>query len=341
MSRLLVRECLSLSVVAHLNVWCVSPSAVAPCLSIRPPLVVQPLPRCPLPYVSIFPHLRARCRTAKRTMGLCARVAFSCTPSTIATLPTRTPRPVCPHCGPIRPSPPAPRAPEAPPPAASGAQLRDTQSPSPPPCPPRSPSTNKSRFLSPQQIKGQEGVKNSFSSPGGGGAREKLGLWGLFDGECVGNPEECGCWDRRGRARRREEGPPPGPPRPPRSRGRLRSSSPSVSSRSQSPSLSPLAPLLFLPPLCQFSQILISLFFFSLFPFLLFVFASPLSSSTSFSSFSHFYSLQSLAQHLYLDLNSHPLSSLFVSDTLCASLCLCFLMAPSLCLWLWFFSVGS
>lgn len=130
---------------------------------------------------------------AKSTMGLCARVAFSSTPSPTATLPTHTPRPACPLSGPTRPSPPAPRAPEAPPPAASGAQLRDTQSRSPPPRPPRSPSPNKSRFLSPQQIKGQEGVKNSFSSPGGGGAREKLGLWGLFDGECVGNPEECGC----------------------------------------------------------------------------------------------------------------------------------------------------
>lgn len=70
MSRLLVRERLSLSVVAHLNVWCISPSAVAPCLSIRPPLVVQPLPRCPLPYVSIFPLSPGQVQNGQEDNGL-------------------------------------------------------------------------------------------------------------------------------------------------------------------------------------------------------------------------------------------------------------------------------
>lgn len=208
------------------------------------------------------PYLRARCRMAKKTMGLCARVAFSSTPSPTATLPTHTPRPACPLSGPTRPSPPAPRALEAPPPAASGAQLRDTQSRSPPPRPPRSPSPNKSRFLSPQQIKGQEGVKNSFSSPGGGGAREKLGLWGLFDGECVGNPEECGCLGppRQGEA-------PGGGVRPRDPHGLRGPGAACTPARRASPRAlglrfsPPLAPLLFLSLLCPFSQILISLFF--------------------------------------------------------------------------------
>lgn len=62
-----------------------------------------------------------------------------------------------------------------------GAQLRDTQSPAPPPRPPpRSPSFNKSRFLFPQQIKDQEGVKNSFSSQWRGRGAGKAGALGTL-----------------------------------------------------------------------------------------------------------------------------------------------------------------
>lgn len=233
---------------------------MAPCLSIRPPPGVQPSPHLPFQRVSIFPQSPALVQNrAKRTMGLRARVAFFSTPSAPATLPPAPRAPTAPtparrpaqavRPAPLRPTParldlralraraPAPR-PGGPTPAAPGAQLRDTQSPAPPPRPPRSPLPNKSRFLSPQQIKDQEGVKNSFSGPGGGGAREKPGLWGLFDGKCVGNPEECGYSDRRGGERRREEGPPPGTPaaRAPQIAARLPSRSlcaPSYSSPSR------------------------------------------------------------------------------------------------------------
>lgn len=135
------------------------------------------------------------------------------------------PRPCGPHPGPPRllpgalrlpPRPSRPR-PAPPSPAAPGAQLRDTQSPAPPPHPPRSPSPNKSRFLSPQQIKDQEGVKNSFSSPGGGGAREKLGF---------GDSLMASVWETRrnvaagtgaaGRGSRRRGCPPTPDPRDPR-----------------------------------------------------------------------------------------------------------------------------
>ncbi|XDB47308.1 hypothetical protein AB1E18_000905 [Capra hircus] len=195
-------------------------------------------------------------------MGLRARVALFLHSLGPCDPPARTPRPRGPHPGPGRPAPairtraPAPHPgparprgglprprPGGPTRAARGAQLRGhTIAGSPAPPPRAAPRPTKAAFFPPQQIKDQEGVKNSFSGPGGGGAREKSGLWGLFDGECVGNPEECGCSDRRGGERRREEGP-PRPPRPerppiariaPRALGVPPSSSPSPPRKSAS-----------------------------------------------------------------------------------------------------------
>lgn len=258
----------------------VSPRALmAPCLGIRPPPGVQPSPCVPFERVSIFPQSPGQVQSrAKGTMGLRARVAFSSTPSPPPPPPrdpaARTPRPRCPYpgrvdpprpCSTSVPSPPAPRAPRpgGPTPAAPGAQLRATQSPAPPPRPPRSPSPNKSRFLSPQQIKDQEGVKNSFPGPGGGGAREKPGLWGRFDGECVGNPRNVAAPTAaagRGAGRRAR---PPGPPRP---------QGPAPSHALSAPS-SPLhrAPALSAPPSVRF----LNFEFVFLLSLLIFLFTNP------------------------------------------------------------------
>lgn len=250
------------------------------------------------------------------------------------------------------PGPPRPR-PAPPPPAAPGAQLRDTQSPAPPPHPPRSPSPNKSRFLSPQQIKDQEGVKNSFSSPGGGGAREKLGfgdslmasVWETRRNVAAGT----GAAARGSRRRARPPGtpgtpaplatPPPGPSRPPRPAP----PAPQLAepSRSRCPPLSPFA---LLPvrsvPQSLFSNSNFSVFFL-FFVLLIFLFVNPLRSSTSFFSF--LFSL-SLTPCLSLSRSKYPssISSLCLGHTLCASLCsVCFLVAPCLCLRLWLSLVGS
>lgn len=168
-------------------------------------------------------------------------------------------------------------------------------------------------------------MKNSFSGPGGGGAREKSGLWGLFDGECVGNPEECGCSDRRGGERRREEGPPPSPPRDPRGPSAPRSPP------------SPLAPSgCLLPPRPRRASLALavsparshfSLFFLLCLP-LVFLFLNPLFISTSFLFLFCLFS-SSLAPCLDLDLRVRPVLLSwahswfpFVSASGVSSLCL-------------------
>lgn len=161
------RVCLSLGGAALLNAWGVSPSAVAP-----PPECVTSSERAAWAPASVSAH-RPQApgqvqNRARGTMGLCARVAFP-------PLPARTPRPRGPHSGPARPSrpsPPAPRAPPAPTPGGPRRAAAGHTIAAPPRRPPRSPSPNKSRFLSPPQIKDREGVRRSCSRPGGGGARD-------------------------------------------------------------------------------------------------------------------------------------------------------------------------
>lgn len=112
----------------------------------------------------------------------------------------------------------------------------------------------------------------------------------------------------RAAGRRVHPGGPPSPPWP-----RRRPTAPPTRQSSQALVLSPLGTPT-LSSLSQFSQILICLSS----DFLLIFFSRVPSSSTSFSSFSRFSSL-GLSRCLYLDLNTHLLSSLYLGlgYTLC------------------------
>ena len=133
----------------------------------------------------------------------------------------------------------------------------------------------------------------------------------------MGNPEECGCSDRRGGERRREEGPPPSPPRDPRGPGAPRSPP------------SPLAPSgCPLPPRPRRASLALavsparshfSLFFLLCLP-LVFLFLNPFFISTSFLFLFCLFS-SSLAPCLDLDLRVRPCSS--VLGTLLVPLCVC------------------